>query len=172
MSSLSEQLLVVYKTLSESCNKNIIVFIDYDDTLFYKKGYSQLISEGKYEEAKQIPITPMPHTKVFLKQLKMDSVKCIIVTKRAEPTAINQTLQFYFLKKSIAHILHQREEGEKTLTKGKIICEYLATLQISDLPKGILFIDDMEENLKHVKEEMDHTYSEIETKTFLIPAEM
>ena len=168
-----DRILVYLSKLDEKNENPLLVFCDFDDTLFYRRGFRQKIEKGEIEEAYNIPITPMPHTLEFMNFLKEKNVPMIIVTKRTTSDTIKKKFQEYKLDDHIEEFLNQRNEqtqdgSTSTISKGQIICEYLEKRR---KPQGILFVDDMKENNESVSFWMSRRYPEIETRTVLIPGE-
>ena len=154
-------------------NSDVRVFVDFDDTLFYRDGFGLLLEQGKIEEAFALPYTPMPHTKQFLEYLKNRKIGAIIVTKRESGNDIKKLLEQYKLDGLVEDVLCQKNvamgDGNiATISKGQTICEFLRKLK--EKPRGILFIDDIVENINSVVQWVSKEYRDIRLQTILIPA--
>src|SRR3990167_5432907 len=133
----------------------IYIFIDFDDTLFYKKGFGKLMAEGEYEKAYQLPLIP---THVAIKLFKylpeIPDLPIHMLSKREESSKIRAAIEGYWqIEGLIAGYHNQRNEQvaegkTKSISKGEIIQEFI-TLELLDNKKiaGIVLIDDIQENL-------------------------
>ena len=133
----------------------IYVFLDFDDTLFYKKGFGKLMQEGEYEKAYQLPLIPTAVATHLIQYLpNIPNLQIHMLSKREESTKIRQAIEQYWPKEGLISRYHnqrnvQLEDGRtKSISKGEIIQEFInSELDANKKISGIVLVDDIQENL-------------------------
>lgn len=147
--------------------KDVLIFSDFDDTLFWRENYSKLLQAEKFEEASSLPKTPMPKVSQMLSFFKDREVRVIVVTKQGSDNEILRLLGNHGLETTIERVLCQydietiSDAGIKkttTVSKGEIIRAFLEDerRETGRLPRFLIFVDDIDVHIESVRASLEH----------------
>eukprot|EP01130_Rhizamoeba_saxonica_P018977 TRINITY_DN969_c0_g1_i2.p1 TRINITY_DN969_c0_g1~~TRINITY_DN969_c0_g1_i2.p1 ORF type:complete len:222 (+),score=38.90 TRINITY_DN969_c0_g1_i2:38-703(+) len=108
----------------------IVIVLDFDDTFAYKKGFNNLMHQGKYEEAYAISLTMAEGLLELLQLSKKKRYPVIILSSAHKPIAELVNAFGERVSDAIGTVLRTRNieltDGRiKTIPKGQILREYL-----------------------------------------------
>ena len=159
----------VYNTLINKDSEIDLLIADFDDTLFYRKGFDDLMKQGLYEEAYQIPKSPTPYTPELLEHLHQNKIKVYIITKAEDDkwSLINEHgLGDYITDVYNQYNVKQPNGSTRSVGKGEIMFQKI--LAMNTVPKNVHFIDDIDTNLNNMKFYFDEYLPEVNLTCNLI----